>query len=221
MILCHPQIERVFDFEESRIQSLVIEEPGFFRELMLDLYDQADGMEGRLVLSEDGKELAVGSCVELLDNCLHFSINSRTLVNRLTAAMERAAMSEAFFLKTSALLQQVEEYIDELAFNFDCDVACERCTAAGLLKAAGIYIRDEYDDPLERLADYMELIREFDRDKLFVLVNLRSFFADEHVEKFLDTVSAHGYRVLMLDSVSRKKLRAENRITIDNDLCEF
>ena len=67
----------------------------------------------------------------------------------------------------------------------------------------------------------MELVREFDRDKLFVLLNLRSFFADEHVEKFLETVSVHGYKVLLLDSVSRKKLAHENRITIDNDLCEF
>ena len=118
-------------------------------------------------------------------------------------------------------MQQLEQYAAELAFNFDCDILCEHCTAAGLFKAVGISLRDEYDDPLERLIDYMELIREFDRDKVFILINLRSFFADDHVENFLETISAHGYHVLLLDSIDRKKLPQERRVTIDNDLCEF
>ena len=69
--------------------------------------------------------------------------------------------------------------------------------------------------------DSMELVREFDRDKLFVLVGLRSFFADERVELFLKTTLDHGYRVLLLDSTAREKLSHEKRLTIDIDLCEF
>ena len=208
MILCHPQIETVFDFSSPGIPSAIIEEPVFFRTLMLDLYDQIDGGSGKFILSEN-------------DNCLHFSLNTKTLINKIVSAMERLAVGESFFMKTAELLQQLEQYAAELAFNFDCDILCEHCTAAGLLKAVGISLRDEYDDPLERLIDYMELIREFDRDKLFILVNLRSFFADDHVENFLETVSAHGYHVLLMDSIDRKKLPQERRVTIDNDLCEF
>lgn len=85
----------------------------------------------------------------------------------------------------------------------------------------GIHLRDEYDDPLERLLDYMELVREFDRDKLFVLVGMRSFFSDREMEMFLKTVLSHGFRVLLLDSVDRERIRYERRLTIDRDLCEF
>ena len=85
----------------------------------------------------------------------------------------------------------------------------------------GITLRDDYEDPLERLIDFMELVREFDRDKLFVLVGLRSFFADDRVELFLKTVLEHGYNVLLLDSIAREKLPCEKRLTIDKDLCEF
>ena len=221
MILCHPQIETALDFSSSKIPTVVVEEPSFFRTLMLDLYAQIDGERGKFVLSEHEKELNISTWVELIDNCLHFTLNEKPLLNKITAAMERAAVSEAFFMKTAELLRQLEQYIDALAFEFDCDIHCERCTAGSVLKAAGVSLRDEYDDPLERLADYMELIREFDKDKLFVILNLRSFFADEPVEKFLETVSTHGYHVLLLDCVDRKKLPLEQRITIDNDLCEF
>lgn len=75
--------------------------------------------------------------------------------------------------------------------------------------------------PLERLIDYMELVREFERDKLFVYVNLRSFFSHEEIERFLRTALDHGYRILLIDAQSHEKLQLENRVTVDNDLCEF
>ncbi len=221
MILCHPQMETVIDFTGKEVPSMVIENPMFFRMLMMDLYAQKNGEEGQFVLSENGKTLSISSMVELLDNCLQFNLNTKPLLNRIAAAMEQTAVSEDFFLKTADILQRLEQYMNELAFAFDCDIVCERCTTAGVIKAMGIALRDEYEDPLERLVDYMELIREFDRDKLFVLVNLRSFFDDSAVEHFLQTTSEHGYRVLLLDSVERKKLSIERRVTIDIDLCEF
>lgn len=214
-------METLIEFSPAHIPSLVIEEPAFFRAWMQDLYDQMEGTEGKLVLSENGTEYRIGTWVEMIDNCLHFSLNTRSLIGKITSALEQAAVSEAYFLKTSAVLQQMEQYFSELSFAYDCDIVCRQCTVAGLLKAVGIALREEYDDPLEKLIDYMELIREFDRDKLFVIVHLRSFFGDDHVERFLKTVSSHGYRVLLLDSVCRKKLPLEKRITIDKDLCEF
>lgn len=221
MILCHPQIETLLDVSLPGVTSLVIENPVFYRELLMDLYAQMDGMAGKFVLSHEGKTLSIATWVELIDNVLHFDLNTRTLLGKVQSAMEQTAVNETFFLKTAELLQQLERYTQELAFQFDCDILCKHCSVSGLLKAVGISLRDDYEDPLERLADYMELIREFDREKLFVLVNLRSFFDDDHVENFLETVSAHGYRLLLLDGIERKKLPQERRITIDNDLCEF
>lgn len=221
MILCHPQMETVIDFAGREVPSMVIENPMFFRMLMMDLYAQKNGEEGQFILSENGKTLSISSMVELLDNCLQFNLNTKPLLNKIAAAMEQTAVSEDFFLKTADILQRLEQYMNELAFAFDCDIVCERCTTAGVIKAMGIALRDEYEDPLERLVDYMELIREFERDKLFVLVNLRSFFDDPDVERFLKTAVDHGYHVLLLDSVERKKLPMERRLTIDIDLCEF
>ena len=66
-----------------------------------------------------------------------------------------------------------------------------------------------------------ELVREFDRDKLFVTVNMRTFFADGIMERFLETVRSHEFHVLMLESQSYARLAPEKRITIDADLCEF
>lgn len=148
-------------------------------------------------------------------------MNKKHLRNIFIGQMERISGSDAFFLKTADILQRLEAYTSELAFSFDCDIVCGHCTVGGLLKGMGVTVRDEYEDPLERLIDYMELVREFERDKLFVYVNLRSFFSDAEIEGFLRTALDHGYRVLLVDAQSHEKLPLENRITVDNDLCEF
>lgn len=209
------------DFSTTKVQTLVIEAPSFLRAFLQDLYDQIDGMEGEMVLSEQDKQLAIGNWVEVMDNFLNFDMNKKHLLNKIIGQMEKISGSDAFFLKTADILQRLEAYTSELAFSFDCDIVCGHCTVGGLLKGMGVTVRDEYEDFLERLIDYMELVREFERDKLFIYVNLRSFFSDAEVEGFLRTALDHGYRILLIDAQSHEKLSLENRITVDNDLCEF
>ena len=112
-------------------------------------------------------------------------------------------------------------FLDELVFALPGDICCDKCSVAGLLKGMGIRLEDRYEAPLERLLDLMELVREFDQDKLFVIVGLRSCFGNEKVGSFFKTVLDHGYRVLLLDCVAKENLPREKRLTIDNDLCEF
>lgn len=221
MILCYPQMETVLDFTSGKIPTLVIENPAFLRQFMMELYAQTAGEEGSFVLSDKGKNLEISAWIEVMDHCLNFQLNTKSLLGKIQTALERTAVNDLFFLKTTELLQSVEQYMDELAFTYDCDLVYQRCTAAGLIKAMSVHIRDAYDDPLERLLDYMELVREFDQDKLFVLLHLRSYFTEEQTARFLKTVADHGYRVLLVDSQDYEKLPEENRITIDKDLCEF
>ena len=67
----------------------------------------------------------------------------------------------------------------------------------------------------------MELVREFDGDKLFVTVNMRDWFSDESIQAFMHTVLSHEYKVLMIEACSHSRLCEEQRVTIDMDLCEF
>lgn len=221
MILCHPEIETIIDFSLSEIPAIVIENPDFFRRFLLDLYEQKAGNSGACVLSDNGKTLEISKWVEIIDNCLNFDLNTKALLSKISSAMERAAVSETFFLRTSDLLQRVEKFLNDLAFAVDCDIICNRCSTSAIIKSVGFSLRDDYDNPLMRLIDYMELTREFHRDCLFIFVNLRCYFSDADIALFFDTILGHRYRVLFLDRLDRPKLPNERRITIDVDLCEF
>lgn len=67
----------------------------------------------------------------------------------------------------------------------------------------------------------MELVRELDRDRLFIMINMRTYFSDEEMESFIQTVVLHDFKLLLLESTSRPILKNVKRFTVDEDLCEF
>ena len=63
--------------------------------------------------------------------------------------------------------------------------------------------------------------KAFDRDRLFIMVNMRSYFDHSEMEAFTESANLHGFRVLLLESTSQSQLKNTQRYTIDEDLCEF
>ena len=135
--------------------------------------------------------------------------------------MESTAMAEGHYQQTMAILSQIECYLDDLIFSSDCDVVCGDITVGTLLKSVRITLWDDYPDPLERLLDYMELVRCYERTKLFIFVNLRSYFPDDSVQRFLQTTIDHQYTLLLVDAWEHLRLPEERRLIIDKDLCDI
>lgn len=221
MNLAHPQLDAVLRADAGAVPSLVIEEQNFFRTLLQDISDQINGLEGETVLSQDDRVLELSRHAELIDSYLGFTLNRKPLLGRILAALEREALSDAHYLASMQLLADVERMVAELSLPFPCSLTCAKLTIGAVWKAAGIEIAEDYDDPLEKLLDYMELVREFDREKLFIFVNLRSFFPDDRVALFLESALGHGFQLLLIDGREYDKLELERRVTVDRDLCEF
>lgn len=221
MMLAHPQMETVFDFDEHCVQTLIIEEPMFFRCFLKDIAGQIEGLSGKLALSSDFSPIPFSQNAELIDSILSFQMGRKTLLNKVISRMESTALSEAYYVRTAELMGSLECLFADIAFDLPCDVVCAKMNIGSILKAAGVEFCDDYDNDLERLLDYMEIVRELDREKLFVFVNLRSYYPDEEIRAFISTALSHEYRVLMVESSAHSLLSNENRTTVDADLCEF
>lgn len=221
MMLAHPQIDTVFNFSDDGVNTLVIEAPTFFRQFLQDISLQVSGLEGTAVLSQDNMPIAFSRYAEMLDNFLSFEISKKSLISKLQSRLEAESMNAQNYVRTMHLLGELEQYIQELFFDLPGTVVCDKLSISGVLRSAGIEILDDYGDSLERVLDYMELTRELERDKLFVLVNLRSFYRDEEIAAFFKSVLDHSLCVLLVDSVSKARMPLEKRVTVDADLCEF
>lgn len=221
MKLAYTHMEQVLQFGDGYARELVIENKDLFCSLLHDIAMQMEGLHGSAVLSIDEKPVEMSRHAELIDRFIPFDINQKSLLSKLCQSIEKEAIKPENFLPTNDFLKQTELFMDSLCFDFPCKITFGKLTIGSMIRAIAPEFEDTDKSPLEKLYDYMSLVREFDRDRLFILVNCRCFFSDPDVEQFIHTAVMHDFKLLFLESTARPILKHTKRITIDNDLCEF
>lgn len=221
MKFCFPDISGVFDTNACCVNTVVIENQNLFRNLISDIALQIDGFDGASTLSNEDKFLNFSKNAELLTTFVPFELNRKSLIGKIASALEKESVSPGNYMNTMQIMSDIENYLDTLASAFACNLSFTKITSSSIIKAAGIEVVDDYDSIAEKVIDYMELVREFDSDKLFVTVNMRSYVDDREAELFMKTAIDHGYDLLMIENTEYRRLSFEKRLTIDADLCEF
>lgn len=221
MNYAYPEIEGYFDLDNGMINTLIVENPDFLCEILSDFRVQIDGGYGRGLVSVSNTPVDMARYVDVLDTFVPFEINRKSLLTKIAGVLEKEAVAPAHYEDTMSFLRDTELYLDKIAFGFPCDIVFPKLSIGSVIKSVSPELRDEYDDLCEKVLDYFELVCEFDRPKLFVLVNFRCYVNDAKYEMFAKTAISHGYHVLMIESVAKKKIDIENRLIIDEDLCEI
>ena len=221
MKLIYESMGHILRFGEGYVIELAIENKKLFFEMVTNISEQSNGAHGKFVLSISDKPVELSRYADVMIQFTPFEINRKNLLAKLYTALEQKALHAENYLKTGALLNELENYIHHLTEDFPFEIDCKKVAIGPLLRALGPEIDVSEKSPLEKIFNYMELVREFDRDKLFVMINMRTFFSDEDMELFAQTVCLHDFKVLLLESTSLERLKNVKRYTIDNDLCEF
>lgn len=221
MKIAGPYFDSVIDTENGFLNTMVIEHARLMYLLMTDLVQQIGGATGKITISEKDKPCPLAKKLEVLDRFIPFDINTKGLLSKLTTYLERNALETEQYEAGMQLLVAIEEYIDSVSLDLPCEIELTKLNLGSLVKAFGIELRNDYHSLAEQVIDYMELVRELENDKLFVLINFRSFVSDNELEVFAQDVLSRHYHVLLIDAVSGVRLDCEKRITIDADWCEI
>ena len=220
MKFTYPAIDKTFSTEESGVNCIVIENKRLYAELIDDIYQQTQGMKGKSVLY-NGKALDFPKYVDLLTSFFPFEINRKELVSKILISLEHNSQTPENYEATMSLLSAIEKYLNDISSDIPCDLIYNKLNIMSVLKASGVEIVDDSASLPERVLNYMELVREFEGNKLFITVNMRSFIDDSVAETFFESVIMHKYDLLMLENVAYPVLRNELRFTVDKDLCCF
>lgn len=208
-------------FSENILQTLVIENQKLFRALVLDMQQQIAKYKGKIVLSEEDEPIPMAGNAEVLHSFLDLDINQKSLLTKVQTILEKTALDETHYMETQELLYAIERYINTLSMACPAVIECGKLTVTNVLKMAGIHFYESPSEPMENLLEYMTLVRVLDKEKLFVFVNMRSWFSDAEMEQFVNTVLSHKFTILLLDNREYPRLPNEKRTIIDQDLCEI
>ena len=148
-------------------------------------------------------------------------MNRKTLISKMLQKFEEKAVDSEHFFHTSEIMRLIETYLDNITEDSDCELSYSKLNISSIIKAAGIEIDEYGKSNLERMYDYFELVRSFEGDKVFFLVNMRAFYSDDDMREFIRIAIGHRIKIFLLESEIRGKLENIVRTTIDEDLCEF
>lgn len=221
MRFVHPEIQCVIDTDYEKIFSLVIENQKLFRRLIEDIQNQIEGCEGCSVLSENNKPLEFSKSCCLITQFIPFDVNQKNLLTKVVNQLEKEAISGENYEKTMMLLSEIESHLMDLSLALEGGFNFSNLNIRSIIKSAGVEFVNDYTTLSEKIIDYIELVRAYDREKLFVLVNLRSYMDDDEVIEFIDTSLRRGYHIIMIENSEHNLLKNEKRIIIDEDLCEI
>ena len=203
------------------VTTLVIENPSLMYTVLADIHAQCQGEAGTSVLSSNDKKVDINHSLDLLTDFVTFDGNRKSLLAKILHGLEKTANDETYYQRTHRLMAELENYLNDLSMELDVEMAYDKLSLNNLLKSVGMRVIIDYNKLVERLFAYMDLVRRFEGEKLFLLVNLRSFVSLEDMELFMQTVVAHGLRVLLVDNQAYPLLPLEKRHIIDSDLCEI
>lgn len=203
------------------VTTLVIENPSLMYNVLADIHAQCQGGTGTSVLSSNDKKVDINHSLDLLTDFVAFDGNRKSLLTKIQQGLEKTANNEVYYQRTHMLMAELENYLNDLSMELDVELAYDKLSLNNLLKSVGMRVIIDYNKLVERLFAYMDLMRRFEGEKLFLLVNLRGFVSLEDMSLFMQTVVAHGLRVLLVDNQAYPLLPLEKRRIIDSDLCEI
>ena len=211
----------ILSFVGGYVTELIVENKNLFFEMVNCAAIQSDGAGGDFLLSVSGKPVEFSRYVDLTTQFAPFQINRKSLLTKLCSRLDQNALLPENYMKTRQLLCDLESLIHSIEYDFPFELNCRNIAIGPIIRALGPEFDEGDKSPMEKIFSYMEIVRELDRERLFIMVNMRTYFSDENMEKFIESVCLHDFKVLLLENITFPKLKNTKRYTVDEDLCEF
>ncbi len=221
MKLIYNDMGHILRFGNGYVNELVVENRKLFFDMVSNITLQADGAHGNFVLSISDKPVEFSRYADVTIQFAPFQINRKSLLTKLCVALEQKALHAENYVKTGELIGEIERYILYLSDEFPFQIDCQKLAIGPVIKAIAPEIEESEKSAIEKIFEYMELVRELDRDRLFIMINMRTYFSDDEMDRFVESACLHDFKLLLLESSSLSILKNTKRYTIDDDLCEF
>lgn len=220
MKIVHPLFDKPIEFKENTVNILVVENKVVLVEMIDELFLQTNGETGKFILSHDNIEIEVSKNLELIINFFDMEFNTKKIITKLYAVLENESLSEDIYNKTMEIKGQIINYAENLFSANKYDIIYnENININSLLKFLDVKLNFINDSLAEKIINYMDILRDLLNINLFVFVGLRSYLNEEDLQELYKYVVYNKYNILLIESQVIEKVKYEDYLIVDNDLC--
>ena len=220
MMIAYPAADICCELNENKVLTLTIENQRVFYELITDIQAQLDGNNGEFVLSEDFQPQDMRRHTELVSQLVPFTVNQKELISKLHTMLKKKAIDETMYQPTHEILANISEYLYKLTEEQDMELAITAPEdITGILKAFDVRFDDNGLSLSEKLLEYALTSSELKGKRVFIIVNLRSYLTDNEAEQLFQSMILKKIHLICIESSEHERLKNEEVIIIDKDMC--
>ena len=222
MKLIYPKIGNNFNLVKGKINSIVIEDPFYYEDFILSLYNQINKKEESLELFLDNEKVDLHKYCELVISPMDLTFDKKEFQKKLYSHLSDEAELNDLVGKLFNKYGEILSLLDELGlisdypieFNNDLDVT-------DVLKHLDVHIMQPEGRFIERLIEYGKTVNRLLGKNILIIANCAAFL-DAKEYKYLQEWAAYEEVYVLLLNNRQNKLNIDlNEFIIDVDLCEL
>lgn len=219
MRLVIPPYDINIELKENTVNVLSVENPKAYSIILRDFWNQTQGMEGEILLSEGEKIYAMSKIMECVFNPFDIDCNDKKILNRLYQELKDYTVTnlvEENAELNSCILQYMDKIVDGVPYALDYIVDFD---IVALLKIYGVSIQTSGETLLENIVEYLRVMKQICGISCFVFVGLKSYLNESELKQLYEFSFYEKINIIIIEPIHTPTLMGEKCWILDNDLC--
>lgn len=223
MILVNSDWSRIIDFDNFKVNTIVVENIEYFRRVVSNFIGQIDGAEGKFSLSHENIGLDLSKKALLISDIFDVNPSLKKANGKINKYIKTLSIDS--FEATRNITSDLEKCIDELLTDIDLPIVRSgTIDIDDILKISNIHV-EQGEDIIENLVNIFNVCTALLDIRLFVFINIHKLMTSYEWDSFIKTVILKDANVLIFESEVPRDFYIDNGIEkiyiIDEELCEI
>ena len=207
------------DFNNNKNIILVIKNKKYIYLLVNSLLNEDIENKYLLIIDDNNKQQNNDDFIEFIPSIFLLNFNSKknlTIINKQIKNQYKTRIKET--------IEIIYTYLLDLQKNICIDFDIELISNIDLieddiLKLINFEIKDKYDSILDKIINYMKIINQLRKIKIFIFLNLSIYLNKEEIKLLLKESKYYDFKIILIENNEEIIDLFDTKRILDDDLC--
>lgn len=207
------------DFNNNKNIILVIKNKKYLYLLVNSLLNENIENKYLLIIDDNNKQQNNDDFIEFIPSIFLLNFNSKknlTIINKQIKNQYKTSIKET--------IETIYTYLLDLQKNICIDFDIELISNIDLieddiLKLINFEIKDKYDSILDKIINYMKIINQLRKIKIFIFLNLSIYLNKEEIKLLLKESKYYDFKIILIENNEEIIDLFDTKRILDEDLC--
>ncbi|MBQ7359324.1 MAG: type II-A CRISPR-associated protein Csn2 [Lachnospiraceae bacterium] len=219
MRIAYPPYDISMEIEENHIYVLSVENTTAYSAILRDIWLQAQGAEGNIIMSEGERILNLSKVAICIFNPFDINCNEKKILNKVYQELKQVSLDnlvEEHANVNKSILNYLEQVVQGVSYALDYNIDLD---IMDLLKVYDVHIQIEGETLLENLVEYVRTVNQICKVSTVFAIGLKYYFNEKELKQLYEFLFYEKINLIIVESMHSAMISNEKCWILDKDLC--